>query len=84
VLGCKIEQEEVALACLLRHLDRFASRVAVAEQLPAGTLGPDLPGAKTLVLTIFPFEQVAIDLSFGAKARQLPCAARPLPWTGKT
>src|SRR5208283_1419843 len=56
---------------------------AIAEQFPPGALGEDLSSAQTLVLTIVPFEQVAIDFGLGAKASQLACAARSLQWTGE-
>src|SRR6516162_3604440 len=41
---------------------RFTSRTTVAEQLPGGTLGMNLGCAKTLILAVVPFEQVAIDV----------------------
>jgi hypothetical protein len=58
-------------------LDRLTAGTAVAEEIPAGPLLADIGGAPTLILAIIPFLEVWVDLSLGAKSRQLTCPAGP-------
>src|SRR5262249_30666588 len=53
---------------------RLASRAAVAEELPARTLRPDLGGAAALVLAVVPLDEIRIDLGDRGETAQL---ARP-------
>src|SRR5512133_3556378 len=49
----------------------FSSRTAVAKQLPTRTLFMDLLGATPLVLTVIPFQQIAVGFRFDAEASPL-------------
>jgi len=56
----------------------FSSRTTVAKQLPARTLFVDLLCATSLILTVIPFQQIAVALRFASEAGQLASPHRPL------
>ncbi len=51
----------------------FSVRAAVTKQLPVGSFRMNFYGSETFVITVVPFDQIAIDFGYGAKARQ--CAS---------
>ena len=55
----------------------FSSRTTIPEQLPVGALGVNINSAATLVITVIPFQQVAIYLGNVPKASQFACSGRP-------
>src|SRR5208282_2480355 len=62
---------------------RLSSGTAVTEELPVRALGMDLSRAAALILAVIPFDQVGIDLSRVAKARQLTGPHRALQGAGE-
>src|SRR5262245_63563606 len=56
----------------------FSPRAPISEQLPVGALGVNFNRASTLVITVIPFQQVAIYLGNVPKASQLACSGRAL------
>src|SRR5262249_52966032 len=55
----------------------FPFRTTIAEQLPVRTLGVDFTGAAALVISVIPFQQVAIKLRNAPEACEFACPARP-------
>ena len=64
-------------------LRRFASGAAIAEQVPAWTLGADIGAAASFILAIIPLDQIGIDFGHAAKSGQFASPARALQWTRK-
>jgi hypothetical protein len=62
---------------------RFTARATVAEQLPLRSRSKDLVCAETLVLTVVPFDQIAIDFGNCPEPGQLTCPYRALQWARK-
>src|SRR6266576_1868257 len=62
---------------------RFTARATVAEQLPLRPRSKDLVRAETLVLTVVPFDQIAIDFGNCPEPRQLTCPCGALQWARK-
>ena len=62
---------------------RFTAWATVAEQLPLRPRSKDLVCAETLVLTVVPFDQIAIDFGYGPEPGQLTCPYRALQWARK-
>jgi hypothetical protein len=61
----------------------LSSRTTIPEQLPVWALGVDFNSAAALVITVIPFQQVAIDLGNVSKASQLACSGRARQRTGE-
>jgi len=62
---------------------RFASRGAVAEQLPVWTFRKDLSRTQPLILTVVPFHQVRIGFGRSSKPSQFASSDRALQRAGK-
>jgi hypothetical protein len=62
---------------------RFPSRAAVTKKLPARALGKNLGRTAAFIITVIPFEQVAIDFSPSAEAGQLAGTRCTLQGTGE-
>jgi len=62
---------------------RFTAWATVAEQLPLRPRSKDLVCAETLVLTVVPFDQIAIDFGNCPEPGQLTCPRRALQWARK-
>src|SRR5262245_31147024 len=54
----------------------FSSWTAIPEQLPVRALGVNFNSAAALVITVIPFQQVAIQLGHVPKASQFACSGR--------
>src|SRR5262249_49949621 len=61
----------------------FPSRTTITEQLPVRALGVDVTGAAALVVSVIPFQQVAIDLGYAAEASEFACPGRAQQRTGE-
>jgi hypothetical protein len=62
---------------------RFASRAAVAKQLPIRALRADLCRAATLIFAVVPLDEVAIDVRYGLESGQGASSAGALQGAGK-
>ena len=62
---------------------RFTAWATVAEQLPLRPRSKDLVCAETLVLTVVPFDQIAVDFGNCPEPRQLTCPCGALQWARK-
>src|ERR1700751_5791356 len=60
---------------------KFSVRAAVTEQIPVGSFCTNLYGADTFVITVIPFDQIAIDFGYRAKACQFAGSHGALQWT---
>src|SRR5215469_4199246 len=60
----------------------FPSRTTIAEQLPVRALGVDFSGAAALVISVIPFQQVAINLGNAPEASEFACPGRAHQRTG--
>src|SRR5215469_11475433 len=54
----------------------FSSRTTIPEQLPVRALGVNFNSAAALIITVIPFQQVAIYLGNVPKASQFACSGR--------
>jgi hypothetical protein len=61
----------------------FPSRTTIAKQLPVGALGVDFNGAAAFVISVIPFQQVAINLGNAAEASEFTCPGRAHQRTGE-
>src|SRR5262245_9156692 len=61
----------------------FPSRTTIAEQLPVRALGVDFTGAAALVISVIPFQQVAINLGNAPEASEFACPGRAHQRTGE-
>src|SRR6266403_6065563 len=66
------------------HLGRrFPSRATVPEQLPVRALHVDLRRAAALIISVVPFEQIAINFRYRPETRQLASSYSSLQRAGK-
>src|SRR5262249_60485952 len=61
----------------------FPSRTTIAEQLPVRALGVDFTGTAAFVISVIPFQQVAINLGNAAEAGEFACPGRAHQGTGE-
>src|SRR6516165_7650786 len=61
----------------------FTSRTTIAEQLPVRALGVDFTGAAALIISVIPFQQVAINLGNAPEASEFACPGRAHQRTGE-
>src|SRR5262249_1362215 len=61
----------------------FSSRTTIPEQLPVGAPDVNFNSAAALVITVIPFQQVAIDLGNVPEAGQFACSGRARQRTGE-
>jgi hypothetical protein len=59
------------------HLDRLATRTAVAEEIPPRTLLANVGGALPFVLAVIPLLPVGVDLGLATEARRRTRLQRP-------
>src|SRR5277367_4238921 len=64
-------------------LRRFASRTAVAEEIPVRPLAKNFGGGQTFILAVVPFHEVRIGFRAGSEAGELASSSRTLQWAGK-
>src|SRR6516165_8270669 len=62
---------------------RFPSRTAVAEYMPARTFLVDIGAGAAFVISVIPFDQVAVDLGLVSKTGQFAGPASALQRTGE-
>src|SRR5689334_10317893 len=56
----------------------FAAGTAVHEQVPVGSLGTNLGGTESFVLSVVPLEQVRVEFGNGLEAGQFASSCRTL------